>query len=128
VSAPHGIRVSTVNVSTPDPAALAAFYCRLLGWEVAASEPDWVLIAGPETIRLSFERDVNYQPPVWPTEPGRPPMMLHLEVRVTDLPGALEHARACGARLAAVQPQDDVRVCLDPDGHPFCLWLDETGD
>ena len=52
-------------------------------------------------------------------------MMLHLEVRVTDLPGALEHALACGARLAAVQPQDDVRVCLDPDGHPFCLWLDE---
>jgi hypothetical protein len=26
--------------------------------------------------------------------------------------------------LADYQPQDDVRVCLDPDGHPFCLWID----
>ena len=23
--------------------------------------------------------------------------------------------------LADFQPQDDVRVLLDPDGHPFCL-------
>jgi hypothetical protein len=28
-----------------------------------------------------------------------------------------------GATLAQVQPQDDVRVLLDPDGHPFCLFL-----
>jgi hypothetical protein len=25
--------------------------------------------------------------------------------------------------LADFQPQDDVRVCLDPAGHPFCLFL-----
>ncbi|WP_169501813.1 VOC family protein [Kribbella catacumbae] len=29
-----------------------------------------------------------------------------------------------GAELAAYQPQDNVRVMLDPDGHPFCLYLD----
>lgn len=28
-----------------------------------------------------------------------------------------------GARLHPVQPQDDVRVMLDPTGHPFCLYL-----
>jgi catechol 2,3-dioxygenase-like lactoylglutathione lyase family enzyme len=22
-------------------------------------------------------------------------------------------------------PTDDVRVCLDPDGHPFCLYIPE---
>lgn len=27
-----------------------------------------------------------------------------------------------GATLAEVQPQDDVRVLLDPEGHLFCLW------
>ena len=27
-----------------------------------------------------------------------------------------------GASLAPVQPQTDVRVLLDPAGHPFCLW------
>jgi hypothetical protein len=25
--------------------------------------------------------------------------------------------------LADFQPQDDVRVLFDPDGHPFCLFL-----
>ena len=28
-----------------------------------------------------------------------------------------------GATLADFQPQEDVRVCLDPAGHPFCLFL-----
>jgi hypothetical protein len=57
-----------------------------------------------------------------------PPTQAHLEVLVTDLDSALDHALACGARLADHQPQEDVRVCLDPAGHPFCLWVDETGD
>ena len=26
--------------------------------------------------------------------------------------------------LAGYQPQDTVRVYLDPAGHPFCLFLD----
>jgi hypothetical protein len=30
---------------------------------------------------------------------------------------------AQGATLADFQPQDDVSVCLDPAGHPFCLFL-----
>jgi hypothetical protein len=33
------------------------------------------------------------------------------------------HAVELGARQADFQPQDDVRVMLDPDGHPFCLYL-----
>ena len=33
------------------------------------------------------------------------------------------HAVAQGATLAGFQPQEDVRVCLDPAGHPFCLYL-----
>ena len=38
-----------------------------------------------------------------------------------DLAGA--HAESVGAQLALFQPQDDVRVYLDPAGHPFCLFL-----
>jgi len=53
---------------------------------------------------------------------------MHLEVQVNDLQGALTHALAVGARLAEYQPQHDVRVCFDPAGHPFCLWLDESGE
>ncbi|CAA9397368.1 MAG: hypothetical protein AVDCRST_MAG35-712 [uncultured Quadrisphaera sp.] len=53
-------------------------------------------------------------------------MQLHLDLAVDDLAAALDHARACGAVLAGHQPQDDVRVLLDPAGHPFCLFTAGT--
>ena len=31
-----------------------------------------------------------------------------------------------GAELASYQPQETVRVMLDPAGHPFCLYLDSS--
>jgi hypothetical protein len=34
----------------------------------------------------------------------------------------VEHAVSLGATVAEFQPQDDVRVMLDPAGHPFCLY------
>jgi len=42
---------------------------------------------------------------------------------VDDLDVAGEQAAAAGATLAEFQPQPDVRVYLDPAGHPFCLFL-----
>jgi catechol 2,3-dioxygenase-like lactoylglutathione lyase family enzyme len=121
----HGIGVSTVNISSSDPHGLAEFYAALLELRITTDEPGWVVVSGEGSIPLAFELDEHYVAPVWPSREGAPPMQLHLEVRVTDLEGALEHALACGARLAEHQPQADVRVCLDPAGHPFCLWLDE---
>ena len=50
-------------------------------------------------------------------------MMLHLDFLVDDLAEGVAHAVDAGARLADHQPQDDVRVMFDPDGHPFCLWV-----
>ena len=51
-------------------------------------------------------------------------MMLHLDIKVDDLDAATAYAQRVGAVLAHHQPQDDVRVLLDPAGHPFCLWVD----
>ena len=120
----NGLTLTGVNIDTPDPAALARFYARLLGWEIAAEEPDWVKLAAPGGgATLSFQTEPNYVRPIWPAGPGDQQMMMHLEIRVDDLASASAHAEACGATLAAYQPQDDVRVHLDPDGHPFCLWL-----
>jgi hypothetical protein len=45
-----------------------------------------------------------------------------LDIAVDDLAAAPARAVALGAIEAAFQPQDDVRVMLDPDGHPFCLF------
>jgi hypothetical protein len=49
-------------------------------------------------------------------------MQLHLDLRVDDLAAACAHAESLGAELAELQPQEDVRVYLDPVGHPFCLF------
>jgi hypothetical protein len=40
------------------------------------------------------------------------------------LRAAVAQAVALGATLAAFQPQEDVQVCLDPAGHPFCLYIE----
>ena len=47
----------------------------------------------------------------------------HVGSKVDDLEASVAHAVAQGATLAGFQPQEDVRVCLDPAGHPFCLYL-----
>ncbi|MCK8681412.1 MULTISPECIES: VOC family protein [Streptomyces] len=110
-------------LDAPDARELAAFYVALLGWEVAADEPEWVKLRAPGGgAALAFQSEPHYRPPVWPTEPGAPAMMSHLDIEAADLAAAEAHARACGAVPAAYQPQDDVRVMLDPAGHPFCLW------
>lgn len=49
---------------------------------------------------------------------------MHLDVEVDELDAAVADAIALGASVAEYQPQENVRVLLDPAGHPFCLYLD----
>ena len=125
MAATHGTTLTMVTLNSPDPPALARFYGQLLGWEIATEEPGWVTLRQPDGgIELGFHIEDHYVPPVWPSKSGEQLMMMHLELRVDDLAAGCAHAKACGATLAEFQPQDDVRVHLDPDGHPFCLYLD----
>jgi len=75
---------------------------------------------------LAFQTERRYVRPTWPAEEGAQQMMLHLDLQVDDLEQAVAHAVECGAKQAAYQPQDTVRVMLDPAGHPFCLYVDES--
>jgi len=50
---------------------------------------------------------------------------MHLDLEVSDLEAAVTHAVQLGAMAAEHQPQDTVRVLLDPAGHPFCLYVGE---
>lgn len=118
------LTLTTVTLSAPDPGALARFYQRLLGWEIASEEPDRVVLRAPGGgVGLAFQTEPYYARPTWPAGPGDQQMMVHLEIRVGELNSAVARASALGATLADHQPHDDVRVCLDPAGHPFCLWL-----
>jgi len=72
---------------------------------------------------LSFQGEPLYRPPTWPSDADQQQMMVHLDFRVDDLAAAQTEAVAAGATLADFQPQDDVRVFLDPAGHPFCFFV-----
>ena len=114
-----------VVLSSPDPPALARFYAALFGWEIHSEEPTYATMGIPgAAANLAFHLDEAYERPVWPSQHGVQQMQLHLDVGVTDVPAAVADAEGLGATLAEFQPQDDVRVMLDPDGHPFCLYLD----
>ena len=121
--APLEFRISSTVLGTPDPRALGGFYQALLGWEVIDSEDDWVKLkpAGGGH-GLAFQREELYARPAWPAESGEQQMQAHLDIGVTDLAAGIARAEQLGAAQAAYQPQDDVRVMLDPDGHPFCLF------
>jgi catechol 2,3-dioxygenase-like lactoylglutathione lyase family enzyme len=116
--------LSGVVLDCPDPQALVAFYEELLGWRRTQDEPGWVKLAGEDGgAGLSFQQEDRFVPPTWPAGPGTQQMQVHLDIHVDDLDVAGAYATSIGARLAAYQPQDDVRVYLDPVGHPFCLFL-----
>lgn len=52
-------------------------------------------------------------------------MSMHLDIQVDDLEQAVTYALSVGATQADFQPQHDVRVMLDPAGHPFCLYVSD---
>lgn len=115
-----------VVLDAPDARELAHFYERLLGWQVVDESDEWATLAPSEDAgyNLAFATEPHYARPVWPSEKGAPQMSMHLDLEVDDLVVAVDHAVGVGATLADFQPQDAVRVMLDPAGHPFCLYLD----
>jgi catechol 2,3-dioxygenase-like lactoylglutathione lyase family enzyme len=118
------MKLAATVLDGPDARELAGFYQRLLGWEAAEDEPEWVMLRAPGGgAGLSFQTERAYVPPVWPAGAGDPQMSMHLDIEVDDLAAAGARAIGAGATLAEFQPQEDVRVYLDPAGHPFCLFL-----
>jgi catechol 2,3-dioxygenase-like lactoylglutathione lyase family enzyme len=118
-----------VVIDAPEPLALARFYADLMDWRIVKNDPDFVGIApmGDHVEYFAFQRSPEYVPPVWPPQDGKQQMMAHLDVEVPDLDAAEAAAVQAGARVAEFQPQDSVRVMLDPAGHPFCLYVDPSG-
>jgi hypothetical protein len=112
-----------VVLEAPDPHALLVFWSAVLDRPIWRDEEDGgSLDLGEGVGYLAVQKAEVYEPPVWPPEHGRPGMQMHLDIEVVDLEAAVADAVELGATLADFQPQDDVRVLLDPAGHPFCLY------
>ncbi len=128
------LQVTSVTIGAPDPRVLAGFYAELLGVDVGTSdqpgpgeppEAGWAQLHQDDPrLTLNFEYEAAYVAPVWPSLAEQPQIQEHLDIYVDDLEAATEWAISVGARLAAYQPQERVRVLLDPAGHPFCLFVD----
>jgi hypothetical protein len=117
-------RISSTVLGTPDPRGLADFYLTLLPtWETLVDAPEWVKIKPPGGGHgLAFQLEELHAPPAWPASPGDQQMQVHLDIGTSDLAEGVALAESRGARASAYQPQPDVRVMLDPAGHPFCLF------
>lgn len=129
------MRLSGPTLDASDPLALAMFYQRLLGWTIVEQEQPsagdagkgWAMLRSPSgTQKLEVQWEPNYQRPTWPSSEGEQLMMMHLDFGVDNLRAGVDWAIAAGATIAANQPQDDVVVLLDPEGHPFCLFPDKS--
>jgi catechol 2,3-dioxygenase-like lactoylglutathione lyase family enzyme len=113
-------------IEAPDPTSLAAFYSELLDWPLVHQEPNQTVLKPPQdSVYMVFQLAQDYVPPVWPAAPGDQRTMMHLDIEVEDLDAAVADAVALGANVVDFQPQDNVRVMLDPVGHPFCLCRDD---
>ena len=120
---PAHLRVSATTLSTPDVPRLAAFYEALLGWPRVDDSPGWVRLRPPAGgPGLSFHHDEHFRQPAWPSSPDGQQAHAHLDIATDDLDAAVARAVALGATLADHQPQPRVRVLVDPDGRPFCLF------
>jgi catechol 2,3-dioxygenase-like lactoylglutathione lyase family enzyme len=113
-------------LEAPDPRALASFYTQLLDWPLVDEGPAHAVLQPPQPgVFMVIQRADDYVPPVWPPVTGSQRAMMHIDIQVDDLDNAVADAVHLGARLAPYQPQENVRVLLDPAGHPFCLCLDQ---
>ena len=122
------IKMYSFTVDCLEPQELAKFYAALLEWEMPFHDADYAVIAPPGLAQgaypgMTFQRNPQYKPPVWPEEPEAQQQMSHIDIAVNDLEKAIGHAVQCGATIAEAQFSDNWKVMLDPAGHPFCLCL-----
>jgi catechol 2,3-dioxygenase-like lactoylglutathione lyase family enzyme len=114
-----------ITLDCPNPLRLARFYQKITGWELFASNDDFIVLAGDDNVRLDFQRVTNHQPSPWP-DPAAP-RRVHLDFRVEHLDQAEAHLLNLGAVRPDFQPGGQrFRVLLDPAGHPFCLATKEA--
>src|SRR5215467_3191143 len=90
------LTVTSVVIGAREPRELAAFYERLLGWQIVANEParpgfppedGWAMLRSPSdrgVMAIAVQWEPDYEPPVWPARKGEPAMMLHLDIQADD--------------------------------------------
>ncbi len=120
------IKLYAVTIDCKEPYELAKFYADLLHWEIPFHNEEYACVGAPGKGQgaypgITFQKNPDYQPPLWPQQSDAQQQMEHLDFAVNDLEEAVRHAVSCGATIAKEQFSDGWRVMFDPAGHPFCL-------
>ncbi len=129
MTVPRTVRWIGLCIDCADADQLADFYSRVLGWEVAASDGHgWAQLRDPDGgVGINIQAESWYRRPTWPETADTQHKMMHLEIEVDDLTGAIDAVIGAGGTIADHQPDDRdqsrIRVMLDPAGHPFCLFV-----
>ncbi|MEU9048101.1 MULTISPECIES: VOC family protein [unclassified Kitasatospora] len=109
--------LTAITIDSADPRALAEFYRKVTGWDVAQADDDFVYL-GQGPIRLAFQRVAGYRGPSWPDTAKHS----HLDFKVSDLEVAAKELLAAGATRPEFQPgEGQWTVLADPEGHLFCI-------
>jgi hypothetical protein len=133
-------KLCQVVLDGTDARSLAEFYRHLLGLAYGpgdeppeAGQPDergqdWLVLRSPDgTPQLAIQHVDELRPPTWPG--GSVPQQLHLDLSVTsieELKAQHERVLSLGGKLLSDQkngPDEPFRVYADPEGHPFCIFV-----
>lgn len=111
-----------VGIDVADPAAMAAFWQGLTGYERSEDTQRHVYLVHPQRKTLGIY--LHKVPEPRPAGKNR----LHLELWVDDLEAARERVRELGGRMVADfadgsddDPDMSFAVFEDPEGNVFCL-------
>ena len=125
-----------------DARRLAEFYRRLLGLEYqpgdeppGPGEPDekgrdWLVLLGAGgSWQLAFQQTTGVKPTTWPGDDV--PQQMHLDTAVgsvEELDRQHERVLSLGGTLRfdrSNDPEEPLRVYADPDGHTFCVFVEQ---
>jgi hypothetical protein len=117
-----------IYLEAPDPHALLGFWSAILDKPIYGEDDDGGALDFREGVAyLAVQRAEVYEPPVWPPEPGRPGMQLHLDVQVSDLEVAVEHASSWARRWRSSSRRTTSGSCSTPPGIRSACTRDGTG-
>jgi predicted enzyme related to lactoylglutathione lyase len=118
-------RLTNIVVDAQDPAAVADFWCLVLGWHIVEQSDEGVSISAAN----GAWPVIDFLPvPETKTLKNR----LHLDLRADGVstPDELERLRSLGASLVDVGQSTAATwvVLADPEGNEFCLLSQSVQD
>ena len=114
------LTIQAIDIDCHDPATLATFWQRALGWRVTyESDDEWVLEPPSGSAQDGVAPDLLFlRVPDQKTVKNR----LHLDLRPQDQDDEVQRLLELGARHVDIgQGQHSWVVLADPEGNEFCV-------